>query len=120
MTVKVSHVNLYRKIFRKPEPTVVVALPQDLRSALDDLAQTFTSYGTAEAGESFTCKEADAIARVLAVAGHKDEAVTWLEGHAGGDEVDDLHYTYDETDPEDEGRVLTERELVEYVEELAL
>ncbi|WJN62610.1 hypothetical protein [Streptomyces phage phiScoe1] len=93
----------------------------ELGRALDELAKVFGDGMTADhVGSKFTCSEADTIARVLILTGYKDEAVAWLEGHAQGDEVDDLHFTYDETDPEDEGRVLTEAELVEYVEGLAL
>lgn len=115
--------NLFRK-FRKIKnetPALVVVQHDALTEALTGLADVFGDGMTADmVGSSFTCTEADAIARVLVVAGHKDEALTWLENHAQGDEVDDSHYTYDETDPEDEGRVLTEPELIEYVEGLAL
>lgn len=113
--------NLFRK-FRKskttpPAPTLVVQ-----HDALNDaLAELASALGGAayDTGSAFTCSEADAVARALALAGHKDDAVSWLLGHADGDQGDDLHFTYDETDPEDEGRVLTEAELVEYVEGLA-
>ncbi|QJD50719.1 hypothetical protein SEA_ISSMI_73 [Streptomyces phage Issmi] len=91
----------------------------EVGGAITALAGVFGDGMTADmVGASFTCSEADTVARLLALAGHKSEALTWLEGHAQGDEVDDSHYTYDETDPEDEGRVLTEAELVEYIEGL--
>jgi hypothetical protein len=100
--------------------TVSVSIAE-IGGAIEELASVFGDGMTADhVGSGFTCSEADAIARLLVLTGHKDEAVAWLEGHAQGDEVDDSHYTYDETDPEDEGRVLTEAELVEYVEGLAL
>ncbi|WP_327292463.1 hypothetical protein [Streptomyces sp. NBC_01198] len=70
-------------------------------------------------GGFFTCSEADSIARVLLLSGHRDEALTWLSCHADGDEVDDSHFTYDEDDPKDEGRVLNALELREYAGWLA-
>ncbi|ATI18857.1 hypothetical protein SEA_DIANE_73 [Streptomyces phage Diane] len=110
--------NLFRKFFRPAivEPVVVKEVPEPLTFALDNLAETFRFYCTAEAGAHFTCGEADAIARVLVASGHRDEAITWLHGHAVDDEWGDLHYDGDEDDPEDEGRVLTEDELGDYVD----
>lgn len=92
-----------------------------LDGAISELAGVFGDGMTADhVGAKFTCSEADTIARLLVLAGHKDDAVNWLIGHAQGDEAEDSHFTYDETDPDDEGRILTEAELVEYVEGLAL
>ncbi|MGW8953479.1 hypothetical protein [Streptomyces sp. NPDC055709] len=107
-----------RNPFRKttPAPLVVSAVPEDLAWALEELAGTFAFYGTAEAGESFTCTEADSIARVLFASGNRDEAITWLIGHSHGDELDDNHYVVDEDDPEDEGRVMTDDEIAAYVD----
>lgn len=42
-------------------------------------------------GGSFTCGEAEALVLPLVLAGHFEEAVTWIEGHGCGDD-----------DPEDE------------------
>lgn len=111
---------LFRKLFRKaaPTPTATWAAPEDLAWALDGLGEVFSFYGTAEAGPHFTCGEADAIARVLVASGHRSEAVTWLTGHAMGDEWGDLHFIGDEEDPEGEGRRLTDDELAAYVGEL--
>ncbi|WP_438470752.1 hypothetical protein [Streptomyces asiaticus] len=109
---------LSKLLSRKPR-VEVVEVPVDLNPALKDairgLAEVFGDGMTSsETGPSFTCLEADSIARVLLLSGHKEDALRWLEGHADGDEVDDLHYTYDENDPEDEGRVLNKMELREY------
>lgn len=112
---------MFRKLFKRKTvtgPRTLVVQHDELSGALAELASA-VSGAAYDTGTGFTCSEADAIARVLVLAGHKDDAVNWLVGHAQGDEVDDLHFTYDETDPDDEGRVLTEAELVEYVEELA-
>ncbi|MET9861987.1 hypothetical protein ABZY93_22240 [Streptomyces smyrnaeus] len=89
-----------------------------LSDALDGVASTFGEFMTAEAGSHFTCGEADALARALVVAGHRDAAITWLNGHAEGDEIDDLHFVHDPDDPNDAGRVLNEDEIAQYVDEL--
>ncbi|WAB08780.1 hypothetical protein SEA_ANDRIS_76 [Streptomyces phage Andris] len=94
------------------------AVPEDLAFALEGLAETFSFYGTAEAGPHFTCTEADSIARVLLASGNRDEAITWLTGHAHGDEWGDDHFIGDADDPEDEGRAMTDAELAAYVDEL--
>ncbi|MFJ3775245.1 hypothetical protein ACIPX0_26480 [Streptomyces sp. NPDC090075] len=71
------------------EATMRAALLDD---ALTGLADTFRLMGTAEAGGHFTCSEADALAKVLVVAGHRNAAISWLEGHAyGDDDEDDVH-----------------------------
>ncbi|WP_052397140.1 hypothetical protein [Streptomyces sp. NRRL F-5123] len=113
---------LFRRLFRPTvvEVTVNHRAPERLIDAVDDLAAVFTRLGTAEAGGHFTCSEADAIARVLAVSGNEGVAIDWLCGHATDDEVDDMHHVYDEDDPEGEGRVMTDDEIAEYVAELAL
>jgi hypothetical protein len=92
---------------------------ESLGSALADLAGVFGDGMTADhTGSSFTCSEADTIARVLVLAGHKDAAETWLHGHADGDDGGDSHYHFDdEEDPEDEGRPMTEAEIAEYITE---
>ncbi|MGM9381093.1 hypothetical protein [Streptomyces antibioticus] len=121
--------NLFRK-FRKsktpvlalvstPAPAPLVVLHDDLNDALAELARVFGDGMTADhTGSGFTCSEADAVARLLVLAGYKDEAATWLEGHASGDEGDDSHFVY-EGDEGDEGHVMDEDEIAEYVEGLA-
>ncbi|AXQ65272.1 hypothetical protein ACF1AX_21530 [Streptomyces sp. NPDC014802] len=121
--------NLFRK-FRKsktpvlalvstPAPAPLVVLHDDLNDALAELASVFGDGMTADhTGSGFTCTEADAVARVLALTGHKDAAVTWLEGHASGDEGGDSHHVY-EDDADEEGHVMDEDEIAEYVAELA-
>ncbi|AXQ62400.1 hypothetical protein SEA_TRVXSCOTT_74 [Streptomyces phage TrvxScott] len=121
--------NLFRK-FRKsktpvlalvstPAPAPLVVLHDDLNDALAELASVFGDGMTADhTGSGFTCTEADAVARVLALTGHKDAAVTWLEGHASGDEGGDIHHVY-EDDADEEGHVMDEDEIAEYVAELA-
>ncbi|MFF3249714.1 hypothetical protein ACFYWP_01590 [Actinacidiphila glaucinigra] len=106
---------------RKPEAApVMVVQHAELTEAIRDLAGVFGDGMTAmHTGDKFTCAEADSIARVLLLAGHKDEALEWLSAHAEGDGVDDPHYTYDEDDPEDEGRVLNALEMREYAGWLA-
>jgi hypothetical protein len=108
----------WRKRKTEQAPTLVVQ-HSELSDALAGLASVFGDGMTADmTGGGFTCTEADMIARVLAVAGHRDEAVTWLEGHASGDDCGDDHWHFDGDDDE-EGRVLNEAELTAYVEEFA-
>ncbi|QAX95529.1 hypothetical protein SEA_BARTHOLOMEWSD_80 [Streptomyces phage BartholomewSD] len=121
--------NLFRK-FRKsktptltlvsrPTPAPLVVLHDDLNDALAELARVFGDGMTADhTGSGFTCSEADAVARLLALAGYKDEAATWLEGHASGDEGGDSHHVYEDDDDQD-GHVMGEDEIAEYVAELA-
>lgn len=103
------------------ETPALVVQHDELKEALADLASVFGDGMTAsETGSAFTCGEADKVARVLVLAGHRDAAETWLAGHAEGDEGDDFHFTYDnEDDPEDEGRPLNEKEISDYVSDLA-
>ncbi|MFE3589429.1 hypothetical protein ACFQ7W_05515 [Streptomyces niveus] len=99
-------------------PTLVVR-HDEMNYALTMLADTFGDGMTADhTGAGFTCQEADSVARVLALAGHKREAATWLEGHASGDEGDDSHFIY-KNERGDEGRVMDGDEIAAYVEELA-
>ncbi|MCY0933653.1 hypothetical protein [Streptomyces sp. H34-S4] len=101
-------------------PAVIAeVVPENVTFALQNLADTFSFYVTAEAGEHFTCDEADAIALVLAVAGHREEAIAWLAGHAEGDKFGDLHFEGDEDDPDDEGRKFEDQDIERYVAELA-
>jgi hypothetical protein len=64
-----------------------------LTVALGSMAEAL-ARAAGEVGSSFTCGEADNLARVLAYSGHVEEAATFLVGHAlGDDEVDfDLHH----------------------------
>jgi hypothetical protein len=53
-----------------------------------------TAHGVAG---HFTCTEAEELARTLAKTGHKRAAMTFLEGHAyGDDDPDDLHADIDD------------------------
>lgn len=89
----------------------------ELTDALAELAGVFgDGYVAFDNGSKFTCTEADTIARVLVVAGHEDAAVTWLKGHAEGDEGGDNHHVYvDEEDPD--GHQMGEEEIRAYIEE---
>ncbi|MFG2923906.1 hypothetical protein ACGFYA_20675 [Streptomyces sp. NPDC048305] len=98
-----------------PHPTLIVQ-HDDLTDALRELADVFGDGMTADhTGGAFSCGEADKIARVLALAGHREAAETWLSGHARGDEGDDYHFVSNDEDPEDEGRPLNDAEIAEYV-----
>lgn len=82
-----------------------------LASALDEVAGVFGDLDTAaNTGKFFTCRESDAIARLLLAAGHPLEAANWLTGHAGGDDVDDEHYD------EEADRPMTYAEIRGYLE----
>ncbi|MGW6600580.1 hypothetical protein [Streptomyces sp. NPDC055036] len=93
MDVKVGlEVNVFRKLFSRTPDAPSEVIPFELELALHDLAVTFGDYMTAEAGGHFTCTEADSLARVLLLSGHRDQAITWLTGHwSGDDDADDLH-----------------------------
>jgi hypothetical protein len=63
-----------------------------LDSALDGLAQVFgRRAAAARVGPHVTCAEADRIAWVLISSRHTDAAAVWLNGHAEGDDDEDLH-----------------------------
>jgi hypothetical protein len=80
-----------------------------LKDALCDLAQVFGDGMTADmVGGHFTCSEANKIAGVLKLSGHTDAAVTWLQGHAMGDD-----------DPDDDHRDLADLKLGQTPETLA-
>jgi len=66
---------------------------EELGGALRVLARVLGDGMTASGvGGHFTCTEADDLAQALMVGGHKREAMTFLEGHAeGDDDEDDLH-----------------------------
>ncbi|WP_420312566.1 hypothetical protein ACOB87_38065 [Streptomyces sp. YS-B37] len=58
------------------------------------LGDQMTAHGV---GGHFTCSEAEDVARELAKSGHKHAAMTFLEGHAyGDDDPDDLHTDIDD------------------------
>jgi hypothetical protein len=65
----------------------------DLYSALKTFADVLGDGMTAfHVGGSFTCSEAESMAQALMVGGHKHAAMTFLEGHADGDDdEDDIH-----------------------------
>ncbi|AXQ61127.1 hypothetical protein SEA_HANK144_74 [Streptomyces phage Hank144] len=68
---------------------------EDLYGALRTLAAVFGDGLTAyDVGPSFTCSEANDIAQALMVGGNKKAAMTFLEGHAGGDSAieEDAHH----------------------------
>ncbi|MFI5863543.1 hypothetical protein [Streptomyces sp. NPDC051546] len=99
-------------------PTLVIQ-HDELKEALADLASVFGDGMTADhTGPAFSCGEADTIARVLALSGHREAAETWLSGHAQGDEGDDYHFTVNDEDPNDEGRPLNDKEIAGYVTDL--
>jgi hypothetical protein len=66
---------------------------EDLRSAIDAFASILGDQMTAHGvGGHFTCTEAENLVRALMVDGHKHAAMTFLEGHAyGDDDPEDLH-----------------------------
>jgi len=98
------------------QTSTLVVQHDELNEALAALAGVFGDGMTADhTGSGFTCTEADTIARVLVLAGHHDEAASWLEGHATGDDGGDDHWHFDGDD--DEGRPLTEDEVSAYVKE---
>jgi hypothetical protein len=65
----------------------------DLYSAMDAFASILGDQMTAhDVGGHFTCTEAENLVRALMVGGHKHAAMTFLEGHAyGDDDPEDLH-----------------------------
>ncbi|MEU6572310.1 hypothetical protein [Streptomyces sp. NPDC046805] len=98
------------------QPPTLVVQHDALSEALDALAGVFGDGMTADGtGSTFTCTEADTIARVLVLAGHSGAAETWLEGHASGDDGGDDHWHYEGDD--DEGHAFTEDEVAAYVKE---
>lgn len=66
---------------------------EDLHSAIGVFADIFGDGMTAmNVGGHFTCTEADRMAKALMEGGHKRAAMTFLEGHAAGDDdEDDIH-----------------------------
>ncbi|MGW0861278.1 hypothetical protein [Streptomyces sp. NPDC002611] len=108
---------MFRKLFKRKAVTPTLVVKHDeLGGALGDLASAFGDDWTADhTGPAFSCSEADSVARLLALTGHEDAAVRWLVGHAQNDEWDDFHFIGNDDDPEDEGRVMTEEEIAEYV-----
>ena len=109
---------MFRKLFKRKAEVAPVLVVQnhELTRTLNELVGVFGDGMVAHhTGSSFSCWEADVIARALVIAGDEDAAVTWLSGHAQGDEWDDYHFVGNDDDPEDEGRVMTDQELTEYV-----
>ncbi|MFJ6183741.1 hypothetical protein [Streptomyces sp. NPDC092295] len=92
--------NVFRKVFSRTPVAPPEAIVPEFELALHDLAATFGDYMTAaEVGGHFTCTEADALARVLLLSGHRDEAITWLEGHQYGDDDEDDPHAAEESIP---------------------
>ncbi|MFH8414378.1 hypothetical protein [Streptomyces collinus] len=108
--------NWFRKFRKSKTPTpALVVQHNELSDALAELASTFgDGYVAFDTGSKFTCSEADSVARVLAVAGHEDAAVTWLRGHAEGDEGGDSHHVY-EDDEDQDGHQMDEDEVRAYI-----
>lgn len=99
-----------------PAPTLVVQ-HDELSDALAELAGVFGDGMTSDmVGSQFTCSEADTIARVLVLAGHREAAETWLRGHAQGDEDGDSHHVYEDDEDED-GHQMDEDEIRAYIKE---
>ncbi|MEU8621403.1 hypothetical protein [Streptomyces sp. NPDC048623] len=95
-----------------------------LVEAFRPLAGVFGDGMTADSvGSKFTCSEANDIALALHVSGHEEAAVTWLLGHAEGEDWDDLHaHEYDETQGDrdrDQPRLFDEDEIRDYLRDLA-
>ena len=84
-----------------------------MEDALKAMASVLSDGITAsDTGPSFTCQEADTLARVLVLGGHLEAAAYWLSGHAAEDETGDSHYN------EEEGRPMTVEEVREYASDL--
>lgn len=66
-----------------------------LQVELHELAGIFGDAMTADhVGGKFTCGEAETIANVLSLSGHREASHIWLRGHAQGDDPatgDDMH-----------------------------
>ncbi|MEU4726519.1 hypothetical protein AB0G06_43570 [Nonomuraea dietziae] len=94
--------------------TNLAALP----SALVGLANVFgDGMFASDNGGHFSCNEADAVATLLVVSGHRDAAITWLEAHAEDDEDEsDHHKVWDEDGCESDGKVI---DIAAYVDALA-
>lgn len=66
-------------------------MPVDLSilfTAISDLAD-LDRHVASDVGPRLTCSEVDALATVLAAAGHYDSAADWIEGHSDEDEDGD-------------------------------
>lgn len=75
---------------------------EDEVSQLNEVISTFASIlgdglTAVGIGGHFTCSEADDLARALILGGHKQAAITFLDGHStGDDDVDDQHKVGDD------------------------
>lgn len=78
--------------------TITTTNLNELPSALEGLANVFGDGMFAiHNGVHFTCDEADAVATLLVVSGHRDAAITWLDAHADDDsDVSDHHKDWDD------------------------
>lgn len=75
------------------DATPTEATPLDPGKAGDLLAQVLGDGMTAsDAGRHFTCGEADLMAIALLLLGQHQAAVTWITGHAEGDDCGDTHH----------------------------
>lgn len=65
----------------------------DRTAAVDDVADQFSRIvpGEGTGFSAFTCSEANALARMLALFGHFDTAVNVIQGHAESDDGGDEH-----------------------------
>lgn len=65
-----------------------------LDNALTNLASVMTADSLAnDSGPTWSCGEADALAAVLIASGHRDAALTWLNGHSVAD-TDEPEYDF--------------------------
>ncbi|MFE4451444.1 hypothetical protein [Streptomyces sp. NPDC056796] len=71
----------------------------DLYGAFDLLAKVFgDGLAASHIGPSLTCGEANAIAEALVVGNQKDAAITFLEAHGKGDDIDEDEHGGDDFD----------------------
>lgn len=64
-------------------PDLLIAI-ENMSTALADAAH--------DIGSSLTCVEADAVAEVMVLVGREEDAKSWLNGHAIGDDCGDSHH----------------------------
>jgi hypothetical protein len=70
-------------------------IPDDVVKTFID---TFGAYTACDVGPALTCTEVDALYDLLTAMDSPDLAEMWVDGHAEGDEPDDLHYRPDTDD----------------------
>ena len=61
-------------------------------AAVDEFVEVWAKSGLAfDVAGSLTCREADALANLLAIHGHHDAAASWIEQHGQSDDEGDAH-----------------------------